>query len=473
MSPKPRPNIVFFFTDDQRFDTIHALGNDRIITPNMDKLVRRGVSFTHAHIPGGTVGAVCMPSRAMLHTGRTLFHLAQSGKLIPPEHVTLGQVLRANGYRTFGIGKWHNGEESFNRSFGDGEEIFFGGMADHWNVPAYHYDPTGRYSDVRLMVPDPATSNKTVARRCDHVHAGKHSSDVMADAAIRFLNDYSAPDPFFLYVSFLAPHDPRTMPKEFLAMYDPEKVALPRNFMGGHPFDNGELHVRDEMLAGFPRTPEETRRHIAEYFAMISHLDAQIGRVTATLEQKGLVDDTILILAGDNGLALGQHGLFGKQSCYDHSVRVPLVFAGPGLPRDTRRDAFVYLLDIFPTLCELAGVPIPATVEGASLLPAIKDPSLPVRDTLYFGYRDLHRAVRDRRHKLIEYVVNGRHNMTQLFDLESDPWELVNLAQDPAHADTLARLRGEMARCRDAWDDPKSEWGQRFWQKCRLAAPKG
>ena len=466
--PATRPNIVFFFTDDQRFDTIGALGNDAIHTPHMDRLVHSGVAFTHAHIPCGTSGAVCMPSRAMLHSGRTLFHLDGAGQCIPTDHTTLGQALRANGYRTFGTGKWHNGPESYHRSFSDGDEIFFGGMADHWNVPAYHYDPTGRYDRVCPIVDDPHRSNTTRERRCDHVHAGRHSSELVCGAAIDWLGAYDAHDPFFMYVSFLAPHDPRTMPREFLEMYDPDAITLPPNFMGGHPFDNGDLHIRDEMLAGFPRTPEETRRHLAEYYAMITHLDAHLGRVMTALEQKGVLDNTILVMAGDNGLALGQHGLFGKQNCYDHSVRVPLVFAGPGIPQDTRTDAFVYLLDIFPTLCELTGTPTPASVEGTSLAAAMRDPGTDVRDALYFAYTDKHRAVRDRHHKLIEYVVNGRHSMTQLFDLEADPWELDNLASDPAHADTLTRLRTRMAAYRDQWDDRATEWGQRFWDVCRV-----
>ncbi len=350
-----RPNILFFFTDDQRFDTIHALGNDQIITPSMDRLVERGVSFTHAHIPCGTSGAVCMPSRAMLHTGRTLFHLEGAGESIPPEHATLGETLRAHGYRTFGTGKWHNGPASYHRSFSEGDEIFFGGMADHWNVPFFHYDPTGRYDKTCLIVDDPHHSNVTRARYCDHIHAGRHSSQTICDAALSFLQGWDGGAPFFMYVSFLAPHDPRTMPQEYRDLYDPEQIELPPNFLGGHPFDNGELHVRDELLAGFPRTPEEIRRHLAEYYAMISHLDTQLERLLAALQAKGILEDTIIVLVGDNGLALGQHGLMGKQSCYDHSVRVPLVFAGPGVPRGVRTDAFAYLLDLFPTLCELVG----------------------------------------------------------------------------------------------------------------------
>ena len=464
MSETPcRPNILFFFTDDQRYDTIAALGNTDVSTPTMDRLVAAGTAFTHAHIPGGTSPAVCMPSRAMLHTGRTLFHIEEAGRGIPEKHVLMGEVFREAGYRTFGTGKWHNGPRAYARSFTDGAEIFFGGMEDHWNVPACRFDPAGQYEVSTPHCVAMARSNELRYRKCDHVTAGKHSSELFAEATVGFLEGYDSEDPFFAYVSFMAPHDPRTMPRKYLDMYDPETIPLPPNFMGGHPFDNGELKVRDEVLAAFPRTPEEVRRHIAEYYAMITHLDAQMARVLAALERTGKADNTIVVFAGDNGLAVGQHGLMGKQSNYDHSVRVPLIMAGPGVPRGERRDAFVYLLDIMPTLCELTGLQIPASVEGRSLVPTLRDPSRRVRDTLYFAYTDKHRAVRDRQFKLIEYVVAGRRT-TQLFDLENDPWELQNLAGDPGHDAKQAELRAELVRWRDAWDDADSPWGKTFWE---------
>ena len=460
-----KPNIVFFFTDDQRFNTIHALGNDAIKTPNIDKLVARGTAFTHAHIPCGTSGAVCMPSRAMLHSGRSLFHIEGEGQSIPETHTTLGQALRGAGYRTFGTGKWHNGCESFNRSFSAGDEIMFGGMADHWNVPVYHYDPSGRYEARLPRCKDPFKGREIDLRHADHVNAGLHSSEMVCSAGIDFIQQQNGAQPFFAYISFLAPHDPRIMPEAFHAMYDPADIELPPNFMGGHPFDNGALHIRDEELAAFPRTPEETREHIAEYYAMISHLDHELGRVVQALDDKGILDDTIVVFAGDNGLAVGQHGLFGKQSCYEHSVRVPLIFAGPGVPEGQKTDAYAYLFDIFPTLCGLTKTPRPDSVEGKDLLPCMQDSSMPLRDTLYFAYTDRHRAVKDRDYKLIEYAVKGRERQTQLFDLNNDPWELTNLAANPDYADKVTALRKELFRLREEWDDQEHEMGQTFWQR--------
>jgi arylsulfatase A-like enzyme len=463
VSENSTPNILFFFTDDQRFSTINALGYDFIHTPNLDKLVKRGTTFTHAHIPGGTVGAVCMPSRAMLHTGRTLFRLAEAGKYIPKDHVMMGEWLQAHGYRTFGTGKWHNGSDSYARSFTDGAEIFFGGMNDHWNVPACDFSPTGEYPEPTPVVRNPYGSNQVSYQQADHTHYGKHSTELFAEAAIDFLQAYDGDDPFFMYVSFMAPHDPRTMPKKYLDMYDPDEIELPPNFCPIHPFNNGALRIRDEMLAGFPREPEEIRRHIAEYYAMISHLDAEIGKVLTVLEETGQAEDTIILLAGDNGLAVGQHGLMGKQNNYDHSVRVPLIMAGPGIPEDIRTDAFVYLLDIFATLGELLELPVPETVEGKSLVPAMEDPGTEIRETLYFVYSDKMRAVRNKRYKLIEYVV-GDERHTQLFDLQKDPWETNDLSNQPEHLTTIEELRQHMFLYRDRWCDTRTEWGQTFWR---------
>ncbi len=463
-----KPNIVLIVTDDQRFDALGCAGNPIVKTPHMDALAERGVHFTHACIPCGTHGAVCMPSRAMINTGRKLFHLLGSGETIPCEHITLGETFRAAGYRTFAAGKWHNGTESFHRSFTDGAEIFFGGMADHWNVPVFDFDPSGKYDKRCLFVENPWSSNETKERTCDHIHAGKHSTDVIADATISFIDGYSSADPFLAYTAFLAPHDPRTMPRRFFEMYDPETIPVPPNFMEGHPFDNGDLQIRDEMLAGFPRNPQEIKRHLADYYAMISHLDARLGDIVEAVRRKGALDNTIFVLCGDNGLALGQHGLMGKQSLYEHSVRVPLMFAGPGVPKGIQTTAQAYLLDIYPTLCGLVGVTPPASVEGLNLKPAMTSAGTGGREVLYMAYTDKQRGIRTERWKLIEYVINNRHSMTQLFDLQADPWELVNLATSVEHAGVLRELRKALVLERDLWDDRQSKWGERFWAACEL-----
>lgn len=361
-----KPNIVFIVTDDQRFNTIHALGNDEIITPNMDWLVQNGTSFTQAHIPGGTSGAVCMPSRAMINTGRTLFSLDGEGQSIPKEHKTLGETLRENGYFAYGTGKWHNGPPAFTRSFDMGHEIFFGGMWDHWNVPTNYYDPTGEYDNEINFVGNFFQSNEVTKVHCDKFNPGKHSSELLAETSVHFIDEYKEEKPFFLYTAFLAPHDPRTMPEEYKKLYDPEKIKLPENFTS-HPAFFGVQDIRDEVLAAYPRSKQEIKKHIAEYYGMITHLDHEIGKIIDAVRRKGELENTIFILAGDNGLAVGCHGLMGKQNHYEHSIRIPLIFAGANIPKNKRVEKYVYLLDIYPTLCELLGIEQPESVEGLSL----------------------------------------------------------------------------------------------------------
>lgn len=460
-----KPNILIFYTDDQRFDTIQALGNSRIRTPNIDRLIARGTTFTNAHIPCGTHGAVCMPSRAMLHTGRTLFHLEDSGNHIPEEHTMLGEMLREEGYRTFGCGKWHNGRAAFNRGFAEGDEIMFGGMADHWNVPAYHYDPTGKYDTVLPEIKDPPSFGNNVInwREADHIHSGIHSSEILADTASSFIRGHDEERPFFLYVALLAPHDHRTMPQKYLDMYPVDEVELPPNVMGGHPFDNGSLKIRDEMLAQFPRTPKEIRQHNAEYYAMITHLDAEFGKVLDALEETGQTENTVIVFAGDNGLAVGQHGLMGKQNCYEHSVRVPLIMSGPGIPQGAKNDGFAYILDIYRTLCDLIGCEVPSSVEGISLVSALNDPDEQIREHLYFAYVSSQRAVKSRQYKLIEYCPRDNDHQTQLFDIAADPWELRNLAGDKP--EVVEELRQVMQEYRNDWEAGHTERSARFWER--------
>lgn len=453
------PNVLLFFTDDQRFDTIRALGNDRIRTPNLDELVAAGTSFTRAHIPGGTCGAVCMPSRAMLHTGRTLFHIDREGQDVPESHVLMGECFRQAGYATFGTGKWHNGPSAYARSFSSGGEIMFGGMGDHWNVRACDFDPTGRYDNMRPIVDRPAWSNKVGYQHCDHITPGKHSTELFVDAAEQFVREYDTSQPFFMYVSLMAPHDPRTMPKRFLEMYPPEDVELPENFLTGHPIDTGALRIRDEMLAEFPRNADEIKRHIAEYYAMITHLDAGFGRLMGALRDAGVLENTLIVFAGDNGLAVGQHGLMGKQNLYEHSVRVPLIFAGPGVPGGQRSDALVYLLDIFPTLCDLAGIDTPASVEGRSMRPCLADPGQPLRDVLYLAYGDSIRGVSDGDHKLIEYACGA----SQLFGLSEDPLEMKSLLDGNTGESKVAEMRRRLLALAEEWDDAKHPAGEAFW----------
>lgn len=470
-----KPNILFIFTDDQRFDTISALGNTEIETPNLDRLVQSGTTFTQAHIMGGTSGAVCMPSRAMMLTGRTLFSIDRQGQTIPPKDTALPEWFRANGYTTSHVGKWHQDRESHVRCFSTGAKIFgfkkkpgwYEACNGHWHIPVHDFDsageykPDGGYNDP-VIEPFQAPFETTKEQ-------GRHSVEIFSDAAIDFIRRYpdsedaNADRPFFLYLAHIAPHDPRQYPGRFRERYNADTVTLPPNFATQHPFDNGHLMVRDELLEAHPRRPDAVRQHIADYYALIALIDEQIGCLLDALAESGQADNTIVVFAADNGLAVGQHGLMGKQNLYDHSIRVPLIMAGPGIPEDQRTDAGCYLLDIFPTLCDLTDLPIPDTVQGKSLVPAIQESSAVVRDSLHFAYLGIQRAVRKGDHKLLEYVVEG-NKTTQLFDLQNDPHETANLAAEPEYSGILESLRKELRRWQTELGD-NQEMGNQFWNE--------
>jgi arylsulfatase A-like enzyme len=412
-TPGPRPNVLVLFSDDQRADTIAALGNPHIRTPNLDRLVHGGTAFTRAYCMGSMQGAVCVPSRAMLLTGRTLFHVKED----LAAQTTWPEAFAKAGYTTFLTGKWHNGASSALRAFGAGKAIFFGGMGDPYALPLEDISPEHVLVNPRL--------------------SGGHSIELFADAASEFLRGYSGEVPFLCYVAFNAPHDPRLAPPSYHDWYNAHQPPLPSNFLPRHPFDNGELVIRDEKLAPWPRTPEVVRNHLADYYASIEHLDVQIGRILAALEASGRAGNTVVVFASDHGLAIGSHGLFGKQNLYDHSMHTPLIFFGPGIPRNRRVDALCYLLDIYPTLGGLAGVPGPEGSEGQSLVPIIAGRQRTQRESIFTAYTGVQRAVRDERWKLIVYP---KINKTQLFDLEADPGELHDLADDPIHAAERTRL---------------------------------
>lgn len=426
-----QPNILFLFSDDQQHDAIRALGNEHIITPNLDRLVDRGYAFRQTYCMGSNSGAVCGPSRAMLMTGRTLFRALSNGSYSTLPDVPLWpEIFRRSGYRTFVTGKWHNGRAAFRRSFTDGGAIFFGGM--HSYDTGGHHEPRVRDFSQSGEYGDPPQKVKTF------------SSELFADATIQFLRSRKQAEPFFAYVSFTAPHDPHHAPQEYVDLYKDIEIPLPRNFMPQHPFDNGELKIRDELLAPFPRTPEVIREHLLQYYAMITHLDAQIGRILTVLDELELRENTIIIFSSDHGLAVGQHGLLGKQNLYEHSMRAPLIFSGPGIPRGEASDAFAYLLDIYPTMCELAKLPIPTTVDGHSLVPVMRGQKESVRDSVVLMYKGFQQAIRNKRYKLIRYQVNSVETM-QLFDLQEDPLEINNLIDEPSikkvKADLLDLMR--------------------------------
>lgn len=403
-----KPNILFLLADDQRADALGTSGNTYIRTPNIDKLAENGIRFSNCYVMGGHHGAISAPSRAMLLSGKNLFHVYD----VLDGVTTMPMYFAQYGYETFGTGKWHNGAKTFEASFQKGENVFLGGMSDHFNVPCRSLGTDGKLS---------APEKKGF------------STDLFADAAIGFLNSYAKgtrEKPFFCYVAFTAPHDPRSPREDYIGMYTDESMPLPGNFKTLHPFEFDDLNIRDETLAPWPRTLEIIQASLADYYALISHLDSRIGDIIQTLKKEGFYENTIIVYAADNGLAIGSHGLLGKQNLYEHSMKVPLIFRGPGIPEKGVRDALVYLYDIFPTLANLCNLPAPDGVDGKNFVPVILGKENEIRSSLYTVYRNTARAVRTDEWKLIRYP---QRNYTQLFNLKEDPLEINNLATLPAY----------------------------------------
>ena len=429
-----KPNVLFLFADDMRADTIAAHGNSQIRTPNLDRLAAAGYSFRGNYVCGGSSGAVCVASRAMLMSGKTWLRIEpqslQGEKLLP-------ELLGENGYVTFGTGKWHNGQPSWLRSFQRGKTVMFGGMSDHTKVPVRELGTDGKLTDQRV--------------------GEKFSSELFADSVFEFLGNHDGRKPFFAYVAFTAPHDPRQPPLSYRETYYRSLPSLPANFLPQLPFDNGMMRGgRDENLGAWPRTESIIRDQLAEYYGLITHLDDQIGRILAALKQSGQAENTIVIFAADNGLALGSHGLLGKQNVYEHSMRTPLIIAGPGIPRDKSSTAFTYLLDLYPTLCDVLAIKPPADLEGESLRGLWEGKKAQVRDSVFLPFMQLQRAVRDDRWKLIAYPKIGH---LQLFDLHADPYETTNLIDRSEHAEHVARLQKLM-----------KEWQLKVGDKLELPA---
>ena len=465
-----RPNILFIISDDQSpFDLKVYEPTSELQTPVLDRIAAEGMVFDAAYHMGAFVGAVCTPSRHMIMSGRTVWHLPIGPgpkRLCPPnlEENTLAAVFNRAGYATMRTCKIGNSYEGANKQFS--------------------------------------------VRRDASKRAGNDSdgSAWHADQVLHYLNerDQNEDDrPFLIYFGFSHPHDTRDGKPELLAKYgavnhadeislppaNSKQPALPVNYLPAHPFHHGHPDLRDEVAVSgvWKNRDEQTiRNELGRQFACSENIDIQIGRVLDKLQAMGELENTYVFYTSDHGMAIGRHGLQGKQNLYEHTWRVPFIAKGPSIKPGSRVPGNIYLLDVLATLCDLAGVEAPESNEGISFRPVLEGTQQTVRDVLYGAYsggtKPGMRAVRKGDWKLIQYdVLDGKVRETQLFNLAENPYEFLeqhhdqdvtsltghmlephqrNLAEDPKHLEKLnemqALLLAEMRRL----NDPYRLWNQ-------------
>ncbi|MDO6738978.1 sulfatase-like hydrolase/transferase [Wenyingzhuangia sp. 2_MG-2023] len=468
---KEKPNIVFIFTDDQTYTSIHALGNNEIITPNMDKLVHNGTTLTHTYNMGSWSGAVCLASRAMMNTGRSVWNAEKFTHKINKEdnpNKTWSKLLQSGGYETYMTGKWHvhvNAEKVFNHT----AHVRGGMPKDNWD----HFKMVTKFdsiSKIKGANPDdimPIGYNRPQNEN-DHSwdptdpkfggfwQGGKHWSDVVKDDALSFIDQAkSSEKPFFMYLAFNAPHDPRQAPQEYQDLYDVNKISVPKSYLPEYPFrksiGNGN-NLRDEALAPFPRTEYAIKTHTKEYYASITYADKQIGLILDALKKSGKMDNTYIIFTADHGLAMGRHGLLGKQNLFDHSMRPPMVIVGPEIPKNKKVDTDVYLQDAMATALDIAGVEKPTYIDFNSFLNIAKGKETKsYYPAIYGAYLDVQRAIRKNGYKLLVYPEIKK---VLLFDLNNDPEEMHDIATKPEQKERVQKLFKDLLQLQKDMNDP-------------------
>lgn len=428
-----QPNIIFIFADDLAYDTIGTAGGQKPNTPHLDTLAREGTVFTHAYNQGGWHGAICVASRSMLNTGRFLWHAQRQTNR--PDQLRIkdrlwSQYLKEAGYHTFFTGKWHLNT--------DVETVF--DVVKHVR-PGMPRDTPESYHRPRK---DNAWKAWDTAQG-GYWKGGQHWSEVLANDACDYLRKEAAGEqPFFMYLAFNAPHDPRQAPKEFVDAYPLDDMALPSSFMGEYPYKDAigcTAQLRDEQLGPFPRTPHAVKVHRQEYYAIISHMDAQIGRILDAVDKAQLDDNTLIIFSADHGLAVGNHGLLGKQNMFDHSIRVPFIVKGLDIQSGETNSTPIYLQDIMPTTLEFAKITVPEHVQFRSLVPILRKQRQANYDAIYAGYMQSQRMITEDGFKLILYPAIKK---VLLFNLQSDPEEMYDLATKPEQKQRIQRLFTEL-----------------------------
>ena len=443
-----RPNVLFIAVDDLRPE-VNASGSNVIKTPNLDRIAARGTTFDRAYCQQ----AVCSPSRSSLMTGRRpdatrVWDLETHFRTALPDAVTVAQYFKNHGYHSMSMGK-----------------IFHGGFDDpqSWSVPSQYPKSPQYASEAALkMQNDPANTDKKGRARGSAVEDADVPDDTYADGkiarlAVKTLGELKqSTKPFFLAVGMLKPHLPFVAPKKYWDLYDPAKIYVPafQKLPAGAPgfvgHTNGELKSYADIPKNGAIDDALARRLRHGYYAAISYMDAQVGLVLDALEKEGLADNTVIVLWGDHGWQLGEHGLWHKHTNFEVSARSPLIISAPGQKAVGRKSlSLAEFIDIYPTLADLCGLPKPKDVEGVSLKPVLDDAAASVRPVAISQYPRsdggkslMGYSIRDDRWRLTLWRdrKDNSINATELYDEVGDPHETVNVATKPELAEVIARL---------------------------------
>ena len=479
---RPRPNILWICTDQQRWDTLGCYGNDFVQTPNLDRLAQSGVVFEHAY----SQSPVCTPSRGSFLTGRypRTNRCRQNGQSMPPDEVLVTKVLADAGYTGGLAGKLHlsachpSVTPSFERRVDDGYAEFHWSHhpAPEWPTNEYHHWLHERGVAYQTT---PFHESKYVKSGMDAAH---HQTTWCAQQAINFVEAAARFDrPWFFSVNFFDPHHPFDPLAEYLERYVERLADLPLpNFVPGEldtkpvfqQIDHRAAYNSPGLYPFAEMAPDDHRLLRAAYWAMVDLIDAQVGRMLESLERTGQLDNTIVIFMSDHGEMLGDHGIYLKGPYfYEPAVRVPLIVSWPGVIAGGRRSSLVELVDIAPTLLHAADLPGYEGMQGRSLWPLLTgDGALDHhRDDVYCEYLNampVHQdpaanatMLRTDRYKLV--AVHGQPT-GELYDLDADPLETHNLWNDPGRQslrfELTERLADRIAFTADPWPRREAGW---------------
>lgn len=439
-----RPNVLFLIADDLNNDL--GVYGAPVRSPNIDRLASRGVRFDRAYVQY----PLCSPSRSSMLTGRrpnATGVLTNPGRnpMSPhfreklPDTVTLPQLFRTNGWFTARIGKLYH--------YGVPNSIGSAGLDDYlsWDLAI---NPRGYDREIhdRIFSLTPGQFGGTLSWLAVDAPDAEHTDGIAAADAVRLLERFKRnSEPFFLAVGFYRPHTPYVAPRPYFDMYPRDAIELP-TLSEADRSRTPEAAYRSSHKEQDSMSDERRREAIQAYHAATTFMDAQVGHVLDALDRLGLSDNTVVVFTSDHGYHLGDHGLWQKMSLFDRSARVPLVIATPGSKaRGVAAPAVAELVDLYPTLAELAGLPLKTPVDGVSLVPMLHDPSAVVKDSAFTQVRHGY-SVRTSRWRYTEWE-EGRQG-AQLYDMDKDPGETTNLAQDTAHAALVADLKARIAAYR-------------------------